>query len=359
MIQGTSIGKAIIVGILLFFVSIGISPCVAETQKGPTSQGNWLYVGGSGPGNYTQIQDAINASSNGDTVFVYDNSSPYNESISITHSIRLLGENPISTIITSQKYCVIQILADNVTIERFSIINMNYSNPGIRSMGNSSIITNNIINSGGIHFHYTSNVTITHNMIQGKRGIYLWETTGTEIENNTISVQITGIYVLRSLQTRIVNNYLNNNTQGIFLIESSFVNVTNNIITDATFFGIDIQDTLQTNHISGNMITSCNMGIYLCLCENQIIKSNTILDNEVGINLLEANRNLINQNDFLENTINALFNDSYKNIWNRNFWDHPRILPYTIAGTIIIYRWPLRWFNFDWHPAQEPYDIKG
>ena len=35
-----------------------------------SSRGNWLYVGGSGPGNYTRIQDAINASSDGDTVFV-------------------------------------------------------------------------------------------------------------------------------------------------------------------------------------------------------------------------------------------------------------------------------------------------
>ncbi|MCK4416367.1 MAG: hypothetical protein KAU84_04365, partial [Thermoplasmatales archaeon] len=36
--------------------------------------GNILYVGGSGPGNYTKIQDAINAAWYGDTVFVYDDS---------------------------------------------------------------------------------------------------------------------------------------------------------------------------------------------------------------------------------------------------------------------------------------------
>lgn len=34
-------------------------------------EGKTLYVGGSGPGNYTTIQSAINESSNGDTVFVY------------------------------------------------------------------------------------------------------------------------------------------------------------------------------------------------------------------------------------------------------------------------------------------------
>ena len=34
--------------------------------------GNILYVGGSGPGNFTSIQDAVNNASEGDTVFVFD-----------------------------------------------------------------------------------------------------------------------------------------------------------------------------------------------------------------------------------------------------------------------------------------------
>ena len=157
----------------------------------------------------------------------------------------------------------------------------------------------------------------------------------------------------------IVNNCLNNGIQGIFLIESSFVNVTDNIITGATFFGIDIQDTSQTNHISGNMITSCYMGISLCLCENQIIEHNTIQENSFGINLSEANRDLITYNVFRENTVNAVFNESCINKWNRNFWDHPRLLPYIITGTIVFFRMTLKWFNFDWHPAQKPYDIRG
>ncbi len=36
-----------------------------------SSNGNTLYVGGSGPSNYTKIQDAIDNSSDDDTVFVY------------------------------------------------------------------------------------------------------------------------------------------------------------------------------------------------------------------------------------------------------------------------------------------------
>ena len=68
-----------------------------------TISGSILYVGGSGPNNYTNIQDAINDASDGDTIFVYDDSSPYDESIIIDKSIQLIGENKYSTVISGSK----------------------------------------------------------------------------------------------------------------------------------------------------------------------------------------------------------------------------------------------------------------
>ncbi len=59
--------------------------------------GNTLYVGGSGPDNYTSIQDAINNASNGDTIFVY--SGRYYEDIYIWKNINLIGEDRNTTII--------------------------------------------------------------------------------------------------------------------------------------------------------------------------------------------------------------------------------------------------------------------
>jgi len=61
--------------------------------------GNTLYVGGSGPNNYTTIQSAINDSTDGYTVFVYDDSSPYYENIIINNSIQLLGESKDTTVV--------------------------------------------------------------------------------------------------------------------------------------------------------------------------------------------------------------------------------------------------------------------
>jgi hypothetical protein len=68
--------KRLTIGIILLFVGTCISLVTAQDMEKslPTSKGSWLYVGGSGPGNYTRIQDAIDDASDGDSVFVYDDS---------------------------------------------------------------------------------------------------------------------------------------------------------------------------------------------------------------------------------------------------------------------------------------------
>ncbi len=47
--------KCLAIGIILLFVGVTIAPTIAQnTEKSQsTSRGTWLYVGGSGPGNFT------------------------------------------------------------------------------------------------------------------------------------------------------------------------------------------------------------------------------------------------------------------------------------------------------------------
>ena len=65
------IRKGLAVGIILLFIEICIIPAIAQDIEKPlsTSRGNWLYVGGSGPGNYTKIQDAIDNAFDDDNIF--------------------------------------------------------------------------------------------------------------------------------------------------------------------------------------------------------------------------------------------------------------------------------------------------
>jgi len=90
-----------VVGITILFLGTCITPSVAvdtiEPSSIPNSNGKTLYVGGTGPNNYTTIQDAVDNASNGDTVFVYsgtyDDYYSENEAcVRIRKSINLIGE---------------------------------------------------------------------------------------------------------------------------------------------------------------------------------------------------------------------------------------------------------------------------
>ena len=107
------------------FLGVGIAPliqsAVIEKSTIPFSNGNTLFVGGSGPGNYTRIQDAINDANDGYTVFVYNGT--YYENVWVGKSISLIGEDKYTTIIDGQNIPnnnTVLIFADNVILKGFT-----------------------------------------------------------------------------------------------------------------------------------------------------------------------------------------------------------------------------------------------
>jgi pectin methylesterase-like acyl-CoA thioesterase len=129
--------KGKIVGIFVFMLLIcSVLPATAKgivnRNNNSVSFENTLYVGGSGPGNYTKIQDAIDNASEGNTVFVYDDSSPYFENIYIYKSISLIGENRDSTIINGENgYSVITLSYNSITCAGFTLKNIGNTSVGI------------------------------------------------------------------------------------------------------------------------------------------------------------------------------------------------------------------------------------
>ncbi|RLF52019.1 MAG: hypothetical protein DRN11_01820, partial [Thermoplasmata archaeon] len=103
-----------------------IAPAIASERVNyaimKNGNGRTLYVGGSGPGNYSKIQDAIENASNGDTIFVY--SGTYYENVVINKSIDLIGENVKTTIIDGmRRNKTVFILVSNVLVCNFTIRN--------------------------------------------------------------------------------------------------------------------------------------------------------------------------------------------------------------------------------------------
>ncbi len=378
--------KYLAVEISLLFITTCIIPVIAqdiEKPTLPTSKGNWLYVGGSGPSNYTRIQDAINDSHDEDTVFVY--SGLYTEAIVIPTAIRLIGESKNTTIIeglTSEYETQISIQSNNITISGFTIFSeRNYStlisnnylpiqNVTVSDnifKGTISIliefyecdfctITQNTFDtyySSNINLDWTSYCTFSDNQIKSVErsgsSIILYHASYSRISNNTINSQRDGLRIIQSSYNTISNNYFFNNSRAIYMEGFTLNNsIISNVIDNPPGTSFEnIQKVIGIHLTDGNRDTR--------------IEKNIISNYRCGIIIEDSYFSKISMNTFMNNKVHARFNneDSSQTIWDQNYWGRPRILPKLIFGIENFYQVFPDFIQFDWHPAQEPYDFPG
>lgn len=345
----------IIIVLLLASTSFICVSYSVEKSSTVSFNGDTLYVGGSGPNNYTKIQDAIDNASDGDTVFVYDNSSPYCENLIVKKSINLIGEDRNTTVVDGNwnEVYVLRITSDHVEVSGFT---MTHSGNAVEMRSSySNIVGNNINNNVG-----------------------------------------TGIYLYKSHDTHILNNYINNNYQGIYLDGSSENIIVENEIKNNTNDGIRF-DNSTSNNISGNVISKNTYNIFFHFFSgNNIIRNNVISDssqrgilimygsddnticgniftNNIWYGLqIETNSNKLYHNNFIGNKFHAAFiritlvtSIINFNKWDGNYWDnwigleHPLLskFPKIIYGGLSRTLSLIPCFSFDRHPAKEPYDI--
>lgn len=177
------------------------------------------------PENYTSIQEAIDAASPGDTVYV--NNGTYYENIYVNKTITLVGKNPEGTIIDGSKS------------------NSSF-NPVVSLYGEDAknVILSNFTIRG------SSNAT----------GIYILACPNTTINNNIISDNHGGIIVDASDNNTLVNNTVADNAyEGLLLFQSSGNTMKNNIINENTYnFGVSestfSNDIDESNLINGKPI---------------------------------------------------------------------------------------------------------
>jgi parallel beta-helix repeat protein len=328
--------KKIFTEFMILFVCLStLSAGGVSAEHHSMNRGNIFYVGGSGPGNFTSIQVAINAASDGDTVFVYDESSPYYENIVINKSIDLIGENRNTTIIDGSKIgCVLTLLAEGIKISNFTIQNAGFHEnddlAGILIQSNFNLITENII---------TTN------------------------ENNENGY---GILLINSSFNIILNNIIQNNYHaGIQTRGGNNNSIVHNLITNNLFGSIQIGWSYN-NLISENKISDALCIALLESFNNSILKNNII---SYGFALLITNstNNLIQQNNFIKKHRNAVFiynaycisiNKKINNIWFQNYWNKPKILPKPIICISLINNKKIIHIEFDLFPTQKPYIIQ-
>jgi parallel beta-helix repeat protein len=218
--------------------------------------------------------------------------------------------------------------------------------------------------------------------------------------------------LISSNNNRITNNIISNNRFGIGTYYgnpfeppafpgSGYNTITNNLIIRNEGCGIVLSG--KNNDVYDNIISQGEYGIMLAIAINNTLSNNSISENENGIFIAASYNNVIYrnnishneklgvsnfctssdsilQNNFIGNGQNAYFNQPIltririlknilhipirRSVWDHNYWDRPRILPYMIPGLISLIRGPIidapyifDYFQIDWHPSQEPYDI--
>jgi parallel beta-helix repeat protein len=317
-----------------FSISIDLKKTSKSLRGGQT-----LYVGGAGLGNFTKIQDAIDAAADGDTVFVYDDSSPYVENIVIDTQISLLGEEKNTTIIdAAYKGNVVNITVDDVMISGFTIQNGNDS--GIYLASNYTRIMDNIVSDNA------------------------WGITNINLGNLSFPESPNmGYYT-------ITNNQIIRNGGGIYFASETNSTISGNIISQSDF-GMTLMGT-ENDNISFNIISNNNfdvgLGIFIMGSYNLMIYRNNISHNGLGMWTFITSATKILQNNFIGNNRtamsyqwilskirmlkNRLHLPIHRNVWDENYWNGPRVLPYIIPGVFLKLS-----LQVDWHPAQEPYSI--
>jgi len=125
-------------------------------------------------------------------------------------------------------------------------------------------------------------------------------------------------------------------------------------------------NTIHNNGIEHEPMIPMHAGICL-LSDGLTVEHNTISSNKMaGIFLFRSSNNKIIENNIMDSEYDGFFYQEkflVKNHWKGNHWDDRNGLgAKTIHGFVgVPLPWNqynmIKWFNFDWHPAREPYDI--
>jgi parallel beta-helix repeat protein len=293
-----------------------------------------ITVDDDGPAMFSKIQDGINASDDGDTVYVYNGT--YYENVVVNRSINLTGENQSITIIDGGGIgSVVLMVEDWVNVTGFNILNsgMNISDAGVRLDGvqNCNISHNNISHNKemGIHLNYSHSNTIFDNIFtyNWDWGIYLEYADFNFIWNNLIDTNGKGIGIFYSSYEIIeLNNITETGGYGIFFYHSGNSSVKNNTIIDNAAAGVeaDVSYNLTVGwNLIGREKYGCTYGVVLWGGGENIILYNTLQGNGYGVYLSHSSKNdIMNNNisgsidigiDLLHSNQNDIINNSFEN----------------------------------------------
>ncbi len=197
-----------------------------------------IIVDGSGCGDHTSIQAAVDAAAEGTTIVIRNGT--YIENINVGKSVTIISEsrNPLDVIIRpfDVEKNLITINADNVTLGGLTVTGANSSKAISLYESTNCLINNTIVESNeyGIYLNNSDSNKVINNTLKSNDliGLCLFES-----DNNTISF------------TSSLNDFI-----GFDLVRSSNNNISQNVIEDDRAYGIYLHELSHDNIIFNNTI---------------------------------------------------------------------------------------------------------
>ena len=270
---------SIVLILLLMFTSISaavsfssVDQSSQELLRGSFEKKTW-YVDDNGTADFTTVQEAVDAASPGDTIYVY--SGLYIENIIVNKTVKLIGEDKNTTVLDgNDTEDTLYISGTHVEITGFTI----------QRAGRSSFINDFLIDLHGDHAH------IHHNLfIDSKYGVIgLKESDDHLIEYNHFNTPShksahTCIEFFESSRTEISNNVFTDVGMAILITGGSYDCIIRDNTMIRPIWGI------QFNGAEGcaayrNYIVDAHKGItHFAYSEMNAIYENTIKDCDWGI----------------------------------------------------------------------------
>ena len=254
----------------------------------------WI-VDPSGAGDFDSIQDAIDASVDGDIIQINDG--VYLENIFVNKGVTLRGSSKNGVVIDGQgTRSVVVIGANGVSLEGISVKNSN------------DVMTNKTV---------PSDVS----------GIYI-EGDDVRIQDCSILDCYYALFANDCLNLTITNCSASHNVAGFCLNNSLYGLISNCSLISQENYGVSLQYTrLSTVSLSSISMTS-SIGLIFIDSSNNEIYQNTFVDNLYGVRFFRSadscsNDNMIFRNNFVNNSVNAY--DDCRNLWYvgsmGNYWD--------------------------------------
>jgi parallel beta-helix repeat protein len=243
-------------GIMLSLLLIGMLILTFTIQPVKSEPTTWT-VDDDGPADFSSIQEAVNAASDGDTILVRAGTY-YDEVLIKGKSISLIGEDPSTTLIDR--------MVGGIPIE-------------VRIAERVNITGFTVMNSGE---QWRSNMFFEE---WPESGILLWNSDECNVHGNIVKYNYYGVTIYSSWS------------------ESKYNTVSDNLIANNSAAGIFLEGHVETG---------------LVYSETTIIE-NTITNNWAGLSSYLHSDNRICHNSFINNTLQTLLTTGDTHIWDDGY----------------------------------------